>query len=179
MTATRTTMIALVLTIGTAACTVAQAQVEVSDLCIPYSGVDISGVAPGTTVVDHSFTYDKLAAIQSLASSVSNLEFVSIGATAASGIPNLSFIQSAHVTIASGDPTSSLPTLDVYDCTADCVPDGDTLSVPATLQLSALAYVESGSVVADLEIGGQLPVDAWTINVDVCFSGELNYHENL
>ncbi len=179
MNATPTRMTALVLTVGATACTVAQAQVDITDLCIPYAGVDIKGVDPGTAMVDRTFTYDKLSAIQSLAKSFSNLEFVSIGATAASGIPNLSFIQSAHVTIASGDPTSSLPTLDVYDCAADCVPDGDTLSVPANLQLSALAYVESGSVVADLEIGGQLPVDPWTINVNVCFSGELNYQEGL
>src|SRR5580692_6240764 len=91
------------LTASVAACgvTVAQAAVKVTNLCVPYNGVTIQGVDPGTTEVDHQFTYTKLAALQNLAQEIQNLQFVSLSATAVSGITDLSFIQAANVTVAS------------------------------------------------------------------------------
>ena len=159
--------------------TVAQAQVQVTNLCVPYDGVTIHGVSPGTTALDHHFTYTKLAAIQSLAMDLKNLQFVSLSATPVAGVTTLSFIQAAHVTVASGDPTSQLPTLDVYDCDGNCVPNGNTLDVPATLKTSALAYVETGSILVDLIVDGQLPTTDWMIDLDACFSGELDYGQNI
>ena len=50
---------------------------------------------------------------------------------------------------------------------------------PRTCSSARLRTSSPDCVVADLEIGGQLPVDPWTIDVDVCFSGELNYQEGL
>jgi hypothetical protein len=161
------------------ACTVAKAQVDATDMCLSYSGVSIKGVAPGTTTLDHVFTYDKLALIQAFAKDVSNLQFVSITATAESGITSFDFVQAAHVTVASGDPTSVLPAIDVYDCDADCVPDGDSLTVPSTFQSSAIDYIDTGSIVADLQIDGNLPVDDWTMDLDFCFSGDLTYEAGL
>ena len=159
--------------------TVAQAQVEVTELCVPYDGVMVAGVAPGTTTLDHVFNYNKLSSIQALASAVQDLQFVRVDATTTSGVTSFDFVSAAHVSVASGDPTSPLPTLEVYDCDGDCVPDGSTLSVPSTFAQSAIAYVETGSLVVDLEIDGQLPVDDWTMDMDFCFSGELGYNASL
>ena len=159
--------------------TVAQAQVQVTDLCVPYDGVNIQAVDPGTTVLDHVFTYSKLTAIQDLAADIKDLQFISLSATPVSGVSSLAFIDAAHVTVASGDPSSPLPTLDVYDCDGNCVPNGDTLDVPATLQTSALAYVETGSIIVDLEVDGQLPTTAWVIDINACFRGELDYGVNI
>jgi hypothetical protein len=169
------------LTASVAACgvTVAQAEVKVTNLCVPYNGVTIQGVDPGTTEVDHQFTYTKLAALQNLAQEIQNLQFVSLSATAVSGITDLSFIQAANVTVASGDPSSPLPTIDVYDCDGNCVPNGNTLDVPATFQVSALAYIETGSVVVDLEVDGELPINDWVIDISACFQGTLDYGESL
>ncbi|HTR56223.1 MAG TPA: hypothetical protein VMJ10_36365 [Kofleriaceae bacterium] len=153
----------------------ASAKVDVTDLCVPYNGVQIKSVAPGTTTLDHQFTYDKLGALQSLAASIEDLTFVSIDGHAASGVPDLSFIQAAHVTVGTGNPNSSLPTVDAYDCDGDCVPDGSSLSVPAALQQSAIAYIESGSVLVDLELDGDLPTQDWTVDIDLCFRGEAGY----
>jgi hypothetical protein len=159
--------------------TVAKAQVQVTDLCIPYNNVTIHGVSPGTTEVDHEFTYDKLAAIESLAMDIKNLQFVSLSATPIAGVTTLSFIDAADVTVASGDPSSPLPTIDVYNCDGNCVPNGNTLDVPATLSTSALAYVETGSIVVDLYVDGQLPTNDWMIDLNACFSGELDYGAQL
>ncbi|HEY3808165.1 MAG TPA: hypothetical protein VGL61_36550 [Kofleriaceae bacterium] len=169
----------LVLSIPLAACTVAKAQVDATDMCISYSDVAIKGVAAGTTTLDHVFNYNKLALIQAFAKSVSNLQFISITAHATSGITSFDFVEAAHVTVASGDPTSLLPTIDVYDCDGDCVPDGSSLTVPSTFQSSAIDYIDTGSIVADLEISGALPVDGWTMDVDFCFSGDLTYETGL
>ena len=169
----------LAVAIAATGCTVAKAQVEVTQMCVTYAGVQIAGVDPGTTTLDHTFTYDKLGPIQNLISLVSDLEFVSMDAHAVTGVTDFDFVQAAHVTVASGDPSSTLPTLDVYDCDGDCVPVGDSLTVPSTLEQSAIEYVESGSVIVDLQIAGQLPVDDWTMNVDACFQGQLAYEQSL
>src|SRR5579872_5254289 len=101
------------------ACAVHAAHVEVTDLCIQYPGVKIGGVSAGTTSIDKHFTFDKLAAIQSLADSITDLQLTSMSARVTSGAPDLSFIAAAHVTLASGAPSSMLPVLDVYDCSSD------------------------------------------------------------
>jgi len=159
--------------------TVADVEVKVTDLCVPYNGVTIDGVDPGITELDHQFTYTKLAALQSLAADIKDLEFISLGATPESGVTSLDFIDAANDTVSSGDPSSPLPTIDVYDCAGDCVPNGNTLEVPAMLETSALAYIETGSIIVDLEIDGQLPTSNWVIDLDACFSGQLDYGAQL
>jgi hypothetical protein len=172
-------MYRIILICALSACTVASAQLDAENVCITYSDVKIAAVAPETTTLDHTWTYAKLAAIQALAAQVQDLTFVSIDAHATSGITSLEFIDAAHVTVASGDPTSTLPTLDVYDCIDDCVPDGDSLSVPSMLQQSAIAYVESGSIVVDMQLTGQIPTIDWTMDADFCFSGVVGFSESL
>jgi hypothetical protein len=169
----------IMIVIALSGCTVAQAKANITEMCVSYPGVMIHGVTPGTTTVDHVWMDSNLSAIQSLASLVSDLQFVRVDATAVSGISDFTFVQAAHVTIASGDPSSTLPTLDVYDCDGDCDPTGDTLSVPSTLQQSAIDYVESGSVVLDFQMVGEPPTNDWTMDIDVCFRGELGYQATL
>jgi hypothetical protein len=172
--------IALLVIAATAgACTVASAQVDVTDLCVPYDGVNIAGVASGTTFVDHDWTFTKLGVLPELVQSVSDLQFVRIEAQATSGVSDLGFVQAAHVTVGSGNPDAMLPTVDAYDCSGNCVPDGSTLDVPSMLQTSAIAYIESGSVQVDLEVDGTLPVQAWTMDVQLCFRGDVGYSQPL
>jgi hypothetical protein len=79
------------------------------------------------------------------------------------------------VSVASGDPESTLPTMSIVDCDGDCLPDGTTLSLPAETQQSAIEYVKTGSLVVDLDLRGALPAEAWTADVDVCMSGRFRY----
>ena len=158
----------------TCACTVPAAQLDVTDLCVTYPDVKIPGVAAGTPTVDHQWTFDKLAAVQALVGSIKDLQLTSMDARSTDGTLNLGFITAAHVTVASGAPSSPLPVLDVYDCTSDCVPSDGTLPVPSQLQTSVLAYVETGSLLVDLDLAGTFPVEAWTIDVDACFRGTID-----
>jgi hypothetical protein len=176
----RSSFLAFAAMIGfVAACTVAKAEVDVQNMCLTYDDLMITGVAGGSNELDHTFKYSKLGLIQAFASRVTNLQFVSVTAQATSGITSLDFVQAAHVSVASGDPTSPLPTVDVYDCDGDCVPDGNSLNVPATFEASAIAYVETGSIVANLVIDGAIPPQDWTMDIDFCFSGQLSYSRSL
>ena len=94
---------------------------------------------------------------------------------ATSGLTDLDFVSRAHVSIASGDPASTLPTLDAVSCDGDCLPDGTTLSIPAETQHDAVEYARSGSLVVDLDVEGTLPEVSWTMDVDVCLTGNIRY----
>jgi hypothetical protein len=156
------------------ACSAPPAHVEVTDLCITYPGVKIGGVSSGATTIDKSFIFDKLAAIQSLADSLTDLQLTSMAARATSGTSDLSFVAAAHVTLASGAPSSTLPVLDVYDCTSDCIPPDGTLALASEVQTSVLAYVETGSLLVDVQLAGTFPNVDWTMDLDACFRGKLD-----
>ncbi len=162
-----------------AACTLVDAHAEVEDVCVSYPGVMVPAAAAGDTLIDQSFTLDNLDEIQELTKLVSDLEFVRAEARATSGIADFDFVHAAHLDVSSSDPASPLPTLDVYDCDGDCVPAGDTLTLPSAVQASAIAYVRSGSVLVDVQMLGQPPTEAWTMDIAVCFRGQLSYQTGI
>jgi hypothetical protein len=150
---------------------------DVQAVCVTYTDVQVEGVPAiaGVHSVSQSFTVSDLGEITSLDKLDAQLTFVSAELHATSGISDFTFVQAANVMVASGDPTSTLPTVDVYDCTGDCAPTGSTMSVPAATEVDAAPYVHSGSVVIDVELSGNPPTTAWTMDVDVCFSAHLDY----
>jgi hypothetical protein len=170
-----------IILVALAGCSVplVDAQADIADLCISYPNMAVTAVAPGTTTLDHTWDVTKLDAVQQLATLVTDLQLLRLDATPVTGITDFTFVQAAHVAIASGDPDSMLPTLDAYDCSGDCVPGGNSLDVPATVQANTLAYVETGYLVVDLQIDGDLPAVDWSMDLDVCFSGQVKYQTGL
>jgi hypothetical protein len=162
-----------------AACTLVDAHADVEDVCVSYLGVKVPAAAWGATSIDQSFAVDNLGDIQNLTTLVSDLEFIRAEARATSGITDFDFVNAAHIAVSSDDPSSPLPTLDVYDCDGNCVPAGDTLTVPSAVTSSAIAYVKSGSVLVDVVMIGQPPTAAWTMDLDVCFRGQLSYQTGI
>jgi hypothetical protein len=63
----------------------------------------------------------------------------------------------------------------MYDCDGDCVPDGDTLALPAGLARNAIEYLRSDSIKVDLQFVGEIPAASWTMDVDVCLKGSASY----
>ena len=163
------------LVVAPAGCTLVDAQAEVREVCATYAGLQLPAADLGATVVDQSFVVNQLDAIQSLAGLVSDLEFVRAQARATSGIAGFEFVEAAHIAVSSGDPSSYLPTIDVYDCDGDCKLSGNSLTLPSRLSQSAIDYVKSGSVVVEVLLVGQPPTAAWSMDVDVCFRGHLRY----
>jgi hypothetical protein len=155
-----------------AGCPLLAIEAEVGEVCVTYKDIEIEGVPTGDRV-QHSFSTDDLGQLKELADQDAELAFTRVVVRAhGSGVPSVS---SAHVTVASGDPESALPTMPIVECDGDCVSDGYTIDIPAGIQQSALEYVQAGSLVVDLDLRGQLPIEAWTADVDVCMTGKFSY----
>jgi hypothetical protein len=161
---------ALALLVLPTGCPLLELDANVSEVCVTYSNVQIDAVTGDH--VQASVTIDDLGQLQDLVGRDSDLRFVRAELRGAS---SLSFVSAAEVSIASGDPASTLPTLSIVACDGDCLADGSALGIPAAVQHSAVAYVKTGSLVIDLDLRGQLPAQAWTADVDVCMTGHLQY----
>jgi hypothetical protein len=158
-------------------CPLFSVETTIEEACVVRSGVAIDGVEAGTASVSRRYDID-IAELDGLADLVdldAELEFVRFEARATSGITEFGFVDAAHVTIASGDPDSVLPTLVAYDCAGDCPTTGATLVVPSATQRGAADYLKSGSLVVDVEVQGALPSTAWTMDVAVCVTGGARY----
>jgi hypothetical protein len=155
------------------ACSVLSIEAEVPEVCMTYPNISIDGVG-GATSINKSFTFDDLGGLQQLVSLDADLRFVR-AEIRAKGVADLAFVDHAILTIASGDPDSTLPTREVYDCDGDCLPDGPRLEVPAGAQANALDYVQSSSIIVGVDFTGQMPAGDWSMDVDVCMNGNFEY----
>ena len=155
------------------ACPLLDVEVEVGEVCMTYHDVRVDATNLGAT--SESFVIDDLSGLDDLLELDTRLELTRAEFRATSGVASLAFINRAQVTIASGDPESTLPTLDVVDCDGDCLANGTTLSVPAGAQQDATEYLRTGSLVVELDVAGELPQQEWTMDVDVCMSGRVGY----
>ncbi|MEO8700835.1 MAG: hypothetical protein ABI867_12370 [Kofleriaceae bacterium] len=159
-------------------CPLFEAEVEVGEVCMTYEDVQIDpSVAVGNTT-GASFVFDDLSPIHDLLDLDANLELVRANIRPRSGIASLDFVHSAQVTLASGDPESTLPTLSVLACDGDCFAGG-TLEVPASTQQDAVEYVRSESVVIGVDLQGEIPQAAFSVDVDVCMRGTIKYDYSL
>lgn len=155
-----------------AGCPLLAVEAEVGEVCVTYKDIAIEGVPTGDRV-QHQFSTDDLGQLQELAEQDADLAFTRVAIRAhGSGVPR---VDAAHVSVASGNPDSTLPTMSIVECSGDCVSDGFTLDIPAGIQQSALEYVQSGSLVVDLDLRGTLPIEAWTADIDVCMTGKFRY----
>src|SRR5450432_416560 len=101
------------------ACPLLEVQAEVQEVCMTYRGVTIPGVPAGVGRIEQSFNFDDLQGAKALADANATLTFTRAEVRATSGVSDFTFVQKADLSIASGDPNSTLPTLSIFDCT-DC-----------------------------------------------------------
>lgn len=154
-----------------AGCPLLEVEATIEEVCVTYRDVQIDGVTGDR--VQHSFTADELGELQSLVEQDAEMSFTRVAIRAHDGA--FAAVTAARVSVASGDPESTLPTLSIVECDGDCLPEGNTLAIPAGTQQSAVPYVASGSLVIDMDLQGQLPAEAWAADVDVCMTGRFRY----
>ena len=130
---------------------------------------------PAVSSATQSFVFDDLSKVHDLVKRDASLEFVRAEFLVTSGIDNLSFVDAVHVVVSSNDPGTTLPPLTMYDCDGDCVPDDNTLALPAGLAKNAIEYLRSGSIKIDLQFVGEIPAASWTMDVDVCMKARAGY----
>lgn len=177
---TKLAVLALCFTVG--ACHLAEVDATVEETCATYHGLEIEGVplgVQGTAIAaHHEFTIDGLDVFGALADDGFTLQVTRAEARAMTGITSWDFVQDAHVTVASADPSSTLPTIDVLSCDA-CGTETKTFDIAVPTNVDAAKYVETGSIIVDLALSGKPPAEAWSMDVDVCMSGALTLTEDL
>ena len=162
-------------------CPLLEVEAEVPSVCVTYRDLAVEGL-PGpalTTSFATSFAIDDLSAFDRLTALDAELEFVSATVTATRGLSDLAFVEAASVSIASGDPASELGRRTIYACEGDCPTRDTMLTIPVADQQDALAYVRSGSLLIDVELQGELPTQAWSMDVEVCMRGAAAYSLGL
>ena len=156
------------------ACPLLDIEAQVADTCATYHDVQVPALPPATPTISQQFTFDQLQSIDQLANLDGTMTFTRAIAHATSGISDFSFVNDASLTIASGDPSSTLPSVVVFACT-DCGTPTPTLDVATGTPIDAKAYVASGSLVVTVDLSGQAPTVDWTMDVDVCMAAYVSY----
>jgi hypothetical protein len=154
-------------------CPLADVTADVPDVCLTYPNLQIQ--TPAVTSATQSFVFDDLSNVRDLVKQDASLQFIRAELRVTSGLDNLDFVQAVHVVVSSTDPATPLPPLTIYNCDGDCVPDGNTLELPAGLAENAIDYLRSNSIKVDLSFVGQIPAASWTMDVDVCMKGSASY----
>ena len=156
------------------ACPLLDINAQVQEVCLTYRGVTIPGVPVGQTSIDQSFTLDQLQGAKDLADADAQLTFTHAEVRAVSGVSGFSFVQKAELSIASGDPNSTLPTLTVVDCEG-CGTSAAALDVDNPTTVPVQDYIKTGSLVVTIALQGTPPANDWVADVDVCMSGNISY----
>jgi hypothetical protein len=158
------------------ACPLLDVQAEVQEVCLTYRGVTIPGVPVGGSI-SQSFNFDDLQGAKDLADADAKLMFTHAEVRATSGVPSFAFVQHAELSIASGDPNSTLPTLTIFNCDS-CGNATTTLDVANATSSQAQDYLKTGSLVATIDFTGTPPATDWTADVDICMTGTVDYTVN-
>lgn len=155
-------------------CPLLQVEAEVPDVCLTYAGLEIDGAAAPQSLSE-SFAFDDLARLRDLADLDAGIAFTRAEVRVVSGVDSLEFVRRFRATIASGDPDSKLPELELFGCDGDCAAAGATLVVPAQLARDAIEYVKTDSIILGVTFDGAIPPTKFKLDVDVCMQGHARY----
>jgi len=145
-------------------CPLLEVDVEMQEVCITRRGVEIEGVTE--TSFSRGFVFDDLSDIHELLEHDADLRFVRARIRAASGVSGLGFVDSAAV---------SFENTPVYSCDGDCPTLDNEIELAAGVQTNAVDYLAQDSIAVQLEVSGELPATAWSVDVDVCVRGHIKY----
>jgi hypothetical protein len=159
-----------------AGCPLLDVEAEMPEVCMTHKDVEVAGVSSDVAMgIDETFAFDDLSAFDELKDLDADLRFVSATVRATYGVGNLAFIDAASVQIASNNPDSTLPTRAIYSCTDNCPAKDNALAIPVQDQDDALEYVRSGSMSISLQASGNMPTEAWKMDVEICVAGRASY----
>ncbi len=160
-----------------AGCPLLEVEADMPEVCMTHKDVEVAGVPADYAMgIDETFAFDDLSAFDQLQDLDADLRFVSATVRATYGVGNLAFIDAASVQIASNNPDSTLPTRAIYSCASGSCPAKDNaLAIPVSDQDDALEYIRSGSLSISLQASGNMPTEAWKMDVEICVAGRASY----
>ncbi|HRC58776.1 MAG: hypothetical protein IPI49_05780 [Myxococcales bacterium] len=153
-------------------CTLARVEAEIDEACVLRRGIAIdSGSVLRTTVV--RTTIADLATLGELLQDSDEVTFVRFEARAAVGPPNLAFLEAVQVTLASANPDSPLPQLEVLSCGGECLTADGALVTRALTQDNVVAHLREPELALELRLTGDLPTQGWALDAQVCLAARL------
>lgn len=150
-----------------------QVQLDVEEVRLGYRDVEVKGGGGGMGAVKHGFAFDDLGALRELVDLGADIRFVGAELRATSGVEDLSFVDQVQLAVASGAADAALPELVLYGCKGNCDVRGKGIAMTPAAKPKASEYLESGSLLIDLDIVGRLPGRAWTLDVEVVLEARL------
>lgn len=155
-----------ILPLALAGCTLAKLEAEVPELCVTRAGLEV--ISTGGERATVRTTIADLATLGDVLEPQDEVTLVRFTARAASGVESLGFVRQARVVVAVADPSSPLPELVVFECSADCITaEGAFAAAPAT-DANLAAYVRAPELAFELALEGELPAQTWTFDATVC-----------
>ena len=145
-------------------CPLVEVTAELEEVCITHTDVHIDGVTE--TSVSQHFTFADLSDVHDLLQLDADLRFTRAEVRPTSGVTDLAFVQSAHV---------AFDDAPVFACDGDCPTLDHAAALFAASPVNAVDYLAQDSVEVSLDVTGQLPATAWTVDVDACVKGHITY----
>jgi hypothetical protein len=150
---------------------------NIPDVEITQRGLKIPGVPQSNLVgdvsVSSSFTYS--SSNTAWAKSMNSRVYVrQVEITANSGLANLDFIKSVHLTMAdSGNSENSAEILS-YD-RFDGAPSTSVIDVSMPKPIDITLLWSAAATVIELQMAGRLPEQDWAVDVTLKLGGEITY----
>ena len=153
----------------TGGCPLLQVDADVPETCVTYRDVEIPAT-DGSGAISHSFVVDDLSGFQPFVELDGAVEFVHVKLRAKSGVSSLDFVDAASVTVAAPDRPDAV----IVDCAGDCPAGQSELVLDTDAAVDALDYLSADSLTVTLDVAGDLPTTAWTMDVDVCVTARVS-----
>lgn len=170
-----TTTFALSIAILATGCPLLEVTADVPEVCMVHKDIAVEAMpADSAETLTQTFAFDDLSAFDELHDLESTIRFKTATLTATSGVADFSFLQAATLDVTSGTDTS-LPRRQFYRCDGDCPHSGAATDIPVADQNDAFAYIRSGALVIDIDVTGDLPAVAWTMDAEICVQGTATY----
>ncbi len=142
--------------------------IEVAQRGIAFDGAPVAGIQ-GSVTTTYSQKHNKLDLPSGLEPDVKTL---SVTISAASGVPDLSFIRHFKVTMAPDDGGTPIE-LGTYD--QGDMPAGKEITLTTLNPANIFDAWKTDSAIFTLEVAGTLPTTSWSIDIVTHFAGSATY----
>lgn len=151
-------------------CPLLDVQAQVDDLCVTQTDITIAGAPIAISgAMTQDFSFDNIDALSKLKSVDGDVQFARATIVPSGGATDLSFIDSAHLTIAA----DAQPAIDAFDCDGDCFDASDELNLNAMAKQNVLEYLKAKTLSGSVTLAGTLPTADWKVDVTVCLKGNV------
>ncbi len=167
--------VATFLAMGAGGCALS-VEADVPDVAVTQHGISMVGVPGASALGDVSthLTFKQSLPDMNLPKDLdSSVKAVKVDLVAQSGIANFDFLKTMRITMSPDGSPAPIELINYEK--ADGATTGKTLSVDSLNPVNILDQWKANSAVFDIQVAGQLPSAAWTMDMTVHFSGSVSY----